>query len=217
MSNIAEAEHHRNIQTGRFNACHGELPHHGYLLAHKLRESIKLVQIRRQKLEQAQAEARRLLDEEILANPLHDERADMFAESDVQSRVTIGQRKAYRCLCTVYLCLKRHIEPAAVPEQLDELSEAAYQRIMAEALHRINHYYNKSTKATVQEFQDTVNAVLNEQGFASVTFRPDIIEKEDQQASVPMPLWIPVGELTCNDIGFATINWDAAVANALSA
>jgi len=44
ISNIAEREHYRNCMAGRFSAPDGDLPHHGRLLLHKLREKLKLHQ-----------------------------------------------------------------------------------------------------------------------------------------------------------------------------
>ena len=170
ISNIAEREHYRNCMAGRFGAPDGDLPHHGRLLLHKLRERLKLHQKQLQahpscayptweeltRREEAAAEARRL-EEEIRANPLHEKRDDIFREPDVQARVQVDKREANKLLHAIFL----RIEPYEFQEAtLDHF----YNSVVGHSLNRINHYYGKTPKATVAEFQQAVNAVLAERG-----------------------------------------------------
>ena len=177
-------EHLRNCRTGRYATKDGEVPHHGWLLLHKLKQihrtrrlpatrsvSLKTIEdIEREESPQAKAEARRL-EQEVAANPLHPSRSALFEDRDVVARVQMDHQQAYSWLKLVHVQITRHLESSISDyQEVVRLSGNLYQDVMARALDRVNSYYLKEPRATKEEFESAVNAALQGQGVPPIVF-----------------------------------------------
>jgi hypothetical protein len=182
MSARASKEHIRNCRKGRFHVKDGELPHHGRLLLHKLKQiqrsgaiplarsaSIKTYEeIEREQSPEAKAEARRL-EEEIAANPLHPGRLSSLGDNEVMARVQVGPQQAYFWLTQISRHVHRHCESTISDyQEVVRVSGNLTQEVVAHALDRVNDYYLKDPKATTEEFEAAVNAALEERGLKSI-------------------------------------------------
>jgi hypothetical protein len=185
IANTAEGEHLRNLASGRFNLPNNGTPHHGRLLLYKLKTIATAVENRRrsaplvapstiedldqQKAANATPEARHL-QAEILADPLHAERYGGIRLLDIQNRVQGGMKAALELESQISRHITRHVNSrtSSVAEAV-RWSGNLYAEVVAHALHRLNGYYLKETKATADELREAVNAELWERGIKPLT------------------------------------------------
>ena len=198
ISNTAEGEHLRNLASGRFNSPGNGTTHHGRLLLYKLktivtdiengRRSAPLVapatieDLDRQEADTTTPDARRL-QEEMLADPLHEERYGGIRLLDIQNRVQGGMRAALEIESQISRHITRHVNSrTSNVHEAVRWSGNLYAEVVAHALHRLNGYYRKEIKATTDEFREAVNAELQERGIKPL---PLCIKKTDQVTSPP--------------------------------
>ena len=185
MAYRAEHEHLNNRVRGRANARHC-----GFLLRHKLRDALTVIEARGsgprvapltiEEIKQREAESDRR-EAEIRANPLHDDYT--IDDFSIRGRVQATAREAAQIEDQVHRHIVRYAESKTTNHQNTiRLSGNLYQEVMAHALNRVNGYYNKEKKATVDEFEQAINATLKER-----EIKPMIFRLESSPQSQPLP------------------------------
>ena len=118
---------------------------------------------------------------EIKANPLHPEH--VVDDWSIRSRVQASFREIAQIEDKVHRHLHRYANSQTTNQQENvRLSVELYQEVMAQALNRVNDYYNKETKASIEEFHQAINTALQERGMEPVVFRH---EAPTPQQSLP--------------------------------
>ena len=84
---------------------------------------------------------------------------------DIQHRVQGGMRASLELESQISRHITRHVNSRTsnVHESV-RWSGNLYAEVVAHALHRLNDYYLKETKATADEFREAVDAELQERG-----------------------------------------------------